>query len=101
VRLAADRGVGCSSPASSIALQRVRELGADRRREVLDVGDLDHRRLVGAVDPHRVRRAARGRSGGRRSPAPRGPCRAQQLLAEVVVDGRVGGAADRAGQRDR
>ena len=60
----------------------------------------DERRLGRRGDPHGSAAAARARSGARRSRAPRGPWLAQQLLAEVVVDGRVGAAARRAGERD-
>ena len=54
----------------------------------------------GAVDPDRVRAQRAGDPAGddRLLLAVLG--RAEQLLAEVVVDGRVGRAADRAGERD-
>ena len=54
---------------------RLGQLGDDRRRQVLDVGDLDDLRLRRGLDPDRVRAAAPGRSAGRRSPARAGPCR--------------------------
>ena len=93
-------GVGCSSPASSTARARLRELGVDRGREVLDVRHLDQLRLGRGLDPDRMRARAPARSGARRSRARRGPSRtAQQLLAEVVVDRRVGAPPGRAGER--
>ena len=67
VRLAADGGRRVQQPGELDRAARVRELGADRRREVLDVGDLDDRRLVRRGDPDASAGAARGRSGARRS----------------------------------
>ena len=82
---------GAAAPASSIALERRGELRADRRREVLDVGDPHEHRLVGAAATHTacgrsarsMRRAtiacssrslasaAAARRGGRRPPGRR------------------------------
>ena len=94
-------GVGWSSPASSSAERGLGELRVDRRRQMLDVGDLDHHRLGRRLDPDRQRRRAGARSGGRRSACSCAVLGAvQQLLAEVVVDGGVGAAPGRAGERD-
>ena len=101
VRLAADGGRRVQQPRELDDAVRLGELGADRRREVLDVGDLDDRRLLGRGDPDGVRAQRAGDPVGddRLLLAVLG--RAEQLLAEVVVDRRVGGAADRARERDR
>src|SRR5206468_12701311 len=79
---------------------RLRQLGADRRREVLDVLDFDERRLLGACDPNgkRLERSL--------DPARHGPvfletlAALEQPLAEVIVDCRVGAATCRPCQRD-
>ena len=79
---------------------RRRQLGADRRAEVLDVRDPHDLGLVGHRHPDRVR--------PQRPLDPPGDDRvllavlvgAQEPLAEVVVDRRVGAAADRAGEGD-
>ena len=79
---------------------RRRQLRADRRRQVLDVGDPHDLRLLGRVtqtecgrsvwlDPARNDRMLLAILDA-----------AQQPLAEVVVDGRVGAAPRRAGERD-
>ena len=76
------------------------ELGVDRRREVLDVRDLDHLGLR-AASTHTAMPASARRSACRRSRALSGSSRAQELLAEMVVDGRIGAPPRRAGQRHR
>ena len=94
-------GVGCSSPASSIAERGSASWAMDRGRQVLDVGDLDDPRLGRRPRP-RPRAAAASRTIRRTTIS----CSravlvaAQQLLAEVVVDRRVGAAPGRAGERD-
>jgi len=77
-----DRGVG------------VGELRADRRREMLDVGDLDDRRLLGRRHPHRERAQRAGDPAGDDRLLGTLLGRAQQLLTEVVVDGGVGVVRD-------
>ena len=68
-------GVGCISPASSIASIGRGQLGADRGRQMLDVGDPHERRLGRGGHPDRVAVAACARSAARRSRAPRGSSR--------------------------
>ena len=76
------------------------ELRADRGREVLDVRDLDQRRLVGRGDPDGVRAQRAGDAADDDRLLLAVLVAAQQLLAEVVVDGGIGGAAGGAGERD-
>ena len=79
---------------------RLGQLGVDRGRQVLDVRDLDDDGLGRALDPDRDR--------GEPAFDPPGDDRVlgpvlvavQKLLAEVVVDGRVGAAPGRPRQRD-
>ena len=79
---------------------RLGELGVDRRREVLDVGDLDDDRLGRDLDPDRERGEAAfdPADDDRVLGAVLGAV--EQLLAEMVVDGRVGAAPGRAGEGD-
>ena len=65
---------------------------------MLDVGDLDHLRLGGRLDPDRVRAQGADDALGDDPLLTAVLVAAQQLLAEVVVDRRVGAAPDRAGQ---
>ena len=78
----------------------VGELGADRGGEVLDVGDLDDLGFVGGGDPDGV-----GPEGAGDAADDDGLLFAvlggvEELFAEVVVDGGVGGAAGGAGEGD-
>ena len=100
VRLAADGGRRVQEPGELDRAQRVRELGADRRAQVLDVRDLDQRGLVGRGDPDRVRAQRAGDPADDDRLLLAVLVGAQELLAEVVVDGGVGGAAGGAGERD-
>ncbi len=77
---------------------RLGQLGEDRRRQMLDVCDLDDLRFRRRLDPHRMR--AQGADDPRGDDALLAAVlvAAQQLLAEVVVDGRVGAAPGRAGE---
>ena len=81
--------------------ERRGQLGADRRREVLDVRDLDDDRLGRGRHPDRVRPQRLGDPPHDDRVLVAVLVAAQQLLAEVVVDGRVGAAPRGAGQRDR
>ena len=100
-RLAADGGGRMQHPGERHRTDRLRQLGADRRPEVLDVRDLHERRLRGGGHPHGVR--------GEHPRDPAGDDRvlltvllaSEQLLAEVVIDRRIGAAPGRAGERDR
>ena len=83
-----------------MALDRVGELGADRGGEVLDVRDLDEGRLVRGGDPDRVGAQGAGDAADDDRLLFAVLVGAQEPLAEVVVDGGVGGAAGGAGQRD-
>ena len=100
VGLAADRRGRVQQAGEFDRAQRVRELGADRGREVLDVRDLDDRRLVGRGDPDGVGAQGAGDAADDDRLLLAVLVGAQELLAEVVVDGGVGGAAGGAGQRD-
>ena len=79
---------------------RLGELGDHRRRQVLDVRDLDDLRLGRRLDPDRMR------AQGADDPLDDDPLlaavlvAAQELLAEVVIDGWVGASAGRPGQGD-
>ena len=95
----ADGGSRVQQPGELERRARLGELGADRRRQVLDVRDLDHDGLGRDLDPDRVRlEPARDPLGDDPVLVPV-LVAAQQLLAEVVVDGRVGAAPGRAGER--
>ena len=80
---------------------RLRELRADRRREVLDIGHPHDRGLVRRRHPdtQRAQRARDAAADDRLLLAVLG--RLQQLLAEVRVDRGIGGPARRSGERDR
>ena len=80
--------------------ERVRELGANRRAQVLDVGDLDQRGFVGGGDPDRVRAQRAGDPADDDRLLLAVLVGAQELLPEVIVDGRVRAAAGGAGERD-
>ena len=70
----------------------IRELGADRRRQVLDVGDLDQPRLGRALHPDRELAEATLDSLDDDPVLGAVLVAVQQSLAEVVVDRRVGAA---------
>ena len=99
--LAADRRGRVQKPGQLDGGARLGELGVDRGREVLDVGDLDQARLGRGLDPDRM--------GAQPADDPPGDDLVlgavlgalQQLLADVVVDRGVGAAPRRAGQGDR
>ena len=100
-RLAADGRRRVHQPGQLERVDRRRQLRADRRGEVLDVGDPHELGLGRGGDPDRVR-AQRALDPPRDDRVLLAVARvAQQLLAEVVVDGRVGAAAGRAGERER
>ena len=96
-----DRRRGMQEPRQLDRGARLRELGADGRRQVLDVGDLHQARLGRRLHPDRL-------TAERALDPPdhdlvlatvlRG---AQELLAEVIVDRGVGAAPSGAGQRHR
>ena len=79
----------------------LRELDANRRGQVLDVGHAHDHRLGGRSHPHRVRlqRALDPPGHDRLLLAVLGA--AQKLLAQVIVDCRIGAAPRRARQRHR
>ena len=93
-------GVGCSRPASSIALRGCASwarIGVARCwmfATLISVG------LVGGGDPDGVRAQRAGDAADDDRLLLAVLVGAQQLLAEVVVDGGIGGAAGGAGQRD-
>ena len=98
--LAADRRGRMQHAGDFDCRVRLGELGDHRRRQVLDVRDLDDLRLRRRLDPDRMR------AQGADDPLGDDPLlaavlvAAQQLLAEVVVDGGVGAAPGRAGEGD-
>ncbi len=79
---------------------RLGELGDHRRRQVLDVRHLDDLRLRRGLDPDRVRAQGADDSLGDDPLLAPVLVAAQQLLAEVVVDGGVGAAPGRAREGD-
>ena len=100
-RLAPDRGGRVQQARQLDRRARLGELGVDRRREMLDVRDLDDARLVGGLDPDGVR-AQRALDPPRDDPVLGAVLvGAQELLAEVIVDAGVGAAPRRARERDR
>ena len=100
VGLAAD-GWGWVEQAGELdGADRVGELGSDRGGEVLDVGDLDDLGLVGGGDPDRVGPKGAGDAADDDGLFFAVLVGAQELFAEVVVDGGVGGAAGGAGEGD-
>ena len=98
--LAADGRGRVQHPGQLDRRARLGQLGDHRRRQVLDVRHLDDLRLGRRLDPDRVR------AQGADDPLGDDPLlaavlvAAQQLLAEVVVDGGVGAAPGRAGEGD-
>ena len=70
-----------------------------RGRQMLDVGDLDHRGIGVDLDPDRPRSELALDPPGDDLVLAQILGRVQQLLPEVVVDGGIGAAADRAGER--
>ena len=81
-------GVGCSSAGQLDRRERLGELGVHRGRQVLDVGDLDHRGLGVGLDPDRARRELALDPPG-------------DDLVLVAVLGRCAAAARRGGRRRR
>ena len=95
-------GVGCSSAGQPHRADRLAQLRADRAREVLDVRHLhDHRLLGAAVTQTLCGRSARSMRRATIACSRAVLVGAQQLLAEVVVDRRIGAAARRARERER
>ena len=93
-------GVGCSTPASSTALSGVASWARIGDAEVLDVRDAHERRLGRGRDPDGVRAQRAGDPAGDDLVLLAVLVAAQQLLAKVVVDRRVGAAARGARERD-
>ena len=99
-RLAADRRGRVQQPGQLDRRARVGELGLDRRRQVLDVGDAHDRGLLLGLDPDRVRPQRARDAAGDDLVLLADLGAVQHLLAEVVVHRGVGAAPRRAGQRD-
>jgi hypothetical protein len=78
---------------------RLDELGANRGRQMLDVGHLHQRRHFWGGDPHGLCAQRAGDLSHHDPMLLTILGRAQELLSEMGVDRGVGGASGRAGQR--